>query len=97
MVIPQSVKKQKRKIGDISVGEPVILGGIVTDEQVYCTCRQVSYGEMIACDNKVFCGIIYSLVRLNGFIWIAFSFKLLLLEFGFVPIVGKRLHSYKVL
>lgn len=25
-----------------------------TDEQLYCTCQQVSYGEMIACDNKVF-------------------------------------------
>jgi hypothetical protein len=56
MVIPQSVKKQKRKIGDISVGEPAILGAAVTDEQVYCTCRQVSYGEMIACDNKVLSG-----------------------------------------
>ncbi|CAE6446334.1 Transcriptional regulatory protein PHO23 [Saccharomyces cerevisiae S288c] [Rhizoctonia solani] len=25
--------------------------GPVTDEQVYCTCKRVSFGEMIACDN----------------------------------------------
>lgn len=26
--------------------------GPFTDEQVYCTCKQVSFGEMIACDNS---------------------------------------------
>lgn len=32
-----------------------LIGGIITDvdpnEPVYCTCRQIAYGEMIACDN----------------------------------------------
>lgn len=27
-------------------------GQPATDEQVYCFCHQVSYGEMIACDNQ---------------------------------------------
>ena len=25
----------------------------ISDEQVYCVCQEVSYGEMIACDGKV--------------------------------------------
>lgn len=63
MAIPQSVKKQKRKIGDISAGDSTTGGA--TDEQIYCTCQQVSYGEMIACDNKV----IYFLIQSCPFEW----------------------------
>lgn len=25
---------------------------IDADEQLYCSCNQVSYGKMVACDNK---------------------------------------------
>jgi hypothetical protein len=41
--------RQKRKLD--SNGLPLEVPE--ADEQLYCTCRQVSYGEMIACDNKV--------------------------------------------
>ena len=41
-------KTQKRKIGDVSGGD------VATDERAYCICQAVSYGEMVACDGKVF-------------------------------------------
>lgn len=51
-----SVKKQQKKkiSGDTSTGGAGATGGgTEADERLYCTCQQVSYGEMIACDGKV--------------------------------------------
>jgi hypothetical protein len=31
--------------------QPEDMGGLEFDDQVYCFCRNVSYGEMIACDG----------------------------------------------
>jgi len=45
---------------------------VAPDEPTYCYCNDVSYGEMIACENEVFwcCGDANSsFVRRSGFTW----------------------------
>lgn len=37
--------------GDIEMVEEEIEEGEGDDKQEYCTCRHVSYGNMVACDN----------------------------------------------
>ena len=57
---PQKRLHHKRKepsasIGGVSRLQPPYsssTGGDHVDEQLYCFCQQVSYGEMIACDNE---------------------------------------------
>jgi hypothetical protein len=50
---PPLKKAQKRKFGDSVATTGVGETGNDGDDEKYCTCQQVSYGEMIACDNKV--------------------------------------------
>jgi hypothetical protein len=54
-----SIKKSqhKRKIGEVgggSAGVAVASVAVDQDERSYCICQSVSYGEMVACDGKVF-------------------------------------------
>ena len=65
---PGSQKKQEAKV---QYAMPV-----AADEPTYCYCGDVSYGEMIACENQVCLhgdGIDLSLVRGSGTIWIAWD------------------------
>ena len=39
-------------LGATPIAPVVSFVPIVADEEVYCICKQVSYGEMIACENK---------------------------------------------
>lgn len=37
----------------VSVSSNVVIEGVIDpNEPVYCFCRKVSYGEMVACDNE---------------------------------------------
>ncbi|KAJ3218765.1 hypothetical protein HK099_004930 [Clydaea vesicula] len=64
---PSSTKKKRKNSNNNNVGNKKLTvntlnnGGsgddlenlISPDEPIYCTCRQVSFGDMIACDNEV--------------------------------------------
>ncbi|CAG5115093.1 unnamed protein product [Candidula unifasciata] len=43
-------KKKKRKVGKKDGNPPEVQ--VDPDEPVYCSCKSVSYGEMIGCDNE---------------------------------------------
>ena len=47
MVIPKNTPGRKRKLNDQESGD-----GTDPEEPVYCVCRQVSFGEMVACDSE---------------------------------------------
>lgn len=69
-----------------------------TNEPTYCVCQQVSYGEMIACDNeevpnlstiKLYPNLNFS-VKLSGFIMLVLDFPPFLKVLGIVTTASQR-------
>lgn len=81
-------KKLKQKKQEVEYAMPV-----AADEPTYCYCGDVSYGEMIACENEVW--FLYdeaddSSARRNGFTWNVWDLLLHREENGGVAIVNQR-------
>lgn len=50
---PATASADQFSDGNEVIKEEIYEDLVEGDEAVYCTCRQVSYGDMVACDNEV--------------------------------------------